>query len=349
MPTPTIPDGELFMNATLYTGNGGTQTITNGAPGQSFQPDLIWVKSRSTADGNCLANSVTGAGKLLFSNSSSAESGNSGDLIQSFNSNGFTVNNTYLGGSNGTTNGNGYSFVGWQWKAGSSVVTNTAGSITSQVNANTTSGFSILTYTGTGATGGTIGHGLGVAPSFVIVKNRTAGFSWVCYHSALGSNQYFYLDRTDAADTISNVWGSGPTSTTFGVWANAAAGNNQPNPYIAYCWAPVAGYSAFGSYTGNGSADGPFIYTGFRPRFYLYKRTDIAAGWVILDSQRNTSNIVTNILSPSSSNAESSFNMVDFCSNGIKIRNNFNADNGSGGTIIYAAFAENPFKYANAR
>jgi hypothetical protein len=344
MPTPTIPDGELFMNATTYTGNGGTQTITNGAPGQSFQPDLIWIKSRSNAYNNFLTDSVRGASKYLISNATDAEADAGSAGITAFNTNGFSM------GSGTALNASGATYVGWQWKAGGAAVTNTAGSISAQVSANTTSGFSIVTYTGTGSAA-TVGHGLGVAPSMIFFKDRTSGAqSWMVYHASLGNQAYLLLNLTNAVTTGSGVWNNtSPTSSVFSLGSPNNNCNASGDAYVAYCWAPIAGYSAFGSYTGNGSTDGPFIYTGFRPRFYMYKRTDTTASWIILDSQRNTSNIVTNLLAPNLTQAESSFDMVDFCSNGIKIRNNFNADNGSGGTFIYAAFAENPFKYANAR
>jgi hypothetical protein len=348
MSTPTIPAGNLFMNATLYTGNGGTQTITNGVAGQSFQPDFVWAKSRGTTNYNLLEDSVRGAGYALYSNVTNAEAGPS-YFISSFNSNGFSVTSS----PNGTVNTNADPMVAWQWKAGGTAVSNTAGSITSQVSANPTSGFSIVTYTGTGANA-TVGHGLGIAPNMVIVKARTVGANpnpyWSVYHSALGATQIIFLDRTDATSTNSAPWNNtAPTSSVFTI-GNGNSTNYNGNTFVAYCWTPIAGYSQFGSYTGNGSADGPFVYTGFRPKFILAKSTTSGSeNWYILDSSRNIYNVADALLNPNLSNAEQTYSQLDFLSNGFKIRNTGTGMNASGATMIYAAFAENPFKYANAR
>jgi hypothetical protein len=345
MPTPTIPDGELFFNATLYTGNGGTQTITNGNPGQSFQPDLVWAKQRNGTAFHALFDSVRGATKVIQSNTTTAEQ-TFATALTSFNSNGFTS------GSSTDTNQSGQSYVAWQWKAGGTAVTNTAGSISAQVSANTTSGFSVVTYTGTGANA-TVGHGLGVAPSMIIAKSRSNTADWDVYHASLGATQVIYLNRTTAAQTNSAFWNNtAPTSTVFslgnGTDINASGATN-----VAYCWAPIAGYSAFGSYTGNGSADGPFVYLGFRPRYVLTKRTDNLSNWVVNDTARSPFNITGANLYPNSSAAEESFTVgapaFDFLSNGFKLRGSGSDTNGSGSTYIYMAFCENPLKYANAR
>jgi len=344
LPTSTIVKGNKYMDATLFTSNGGVQTVTNAG---GFKPDLIWSKSRSTTDGNDLNDSVRGASKYLVSFSAAAEATDA-NFITAFNSNGFSI---------GTSNySNGQSVVGWQWQAGAgSSSSNTNGSITSTVSVNPTAGFSVVTYTGTGVVGGTVGHGLGAAPSLIIAKSRTVATDWIVYHSVLGINQYLLLDSTTAAGSLSGSWGSSnPTSSVFGVLANATAGNNYlASPTVAYCWAPVPGFSAFGSYTGNGSTDGPFIYTGFRPKFWMAKRTDVGAPWLIYDSARNTSNVVNNYLIPNASDAEASGSspndVNDFLSNGFKLRCSNAGENASGGTFIYMAFAENPFKNALAR
>jgi hypothetical protein len=343
MSTPTIPAGNLFMNATLYTGNGSTQSITNGASGQSFQPDLVWCKIRSpNAYDHRLADSVRGVNLSLTSNNTNAEASYSG--VTAFNSNGFTL------GSSGTgINESGSSFVGWQWKANGAAVSNTAGSITSQVSANTTSGFSVITYTGTGANA-TVGHGLGVAPSMIIVKKRSAsGDDWVCYNSNLGNTQFIRLNTTAAAATF-NLWqNTTPTSSVFSISTDTSV-NGSTATYVAYCWSQIAGYSAFGSYTGNGSADGPFVYTNFRPRFILIKRTDGGAGsWFMYDTSRNTYNAATTPLQANTSDAELTGRDIDVLSNGFKCRSTDGNINTSSGTYVYAAFAENPFKYSNAR
>jgi hypothetical protein len=345
MPTPTIPAGNLFMNATTYTGTGASQTITNGVSGQSFAPDFVWAKSRSNAYGNGLFDIVRGVTKSLQSQDTAAEETRVND-VTAFNTNGFTAG----GGTN--TNGNGATYVAWQWKAGGTAVTNTAGTISSQVSANTTSGFSIVTYTGTGANA-TVGHGLGVTPAMYIVKIRSGANNWTVWHKNLANTttSYILLDSTAAQTTSANVWGStAATSTTIGV-GTAGVTNASGSTYVAYCWSEIAGYSAFGSYTGNGSADGPFVYTGFRPRWLLAKRTDSGGDWNIVDTSRNTSNVANLELFPNDARSETTGGglVADLNSNGFKIRTSDTFYNASGGTYIYAAFAENPFKYANAR
>jgi hypothetical protein len=341
MPTPTIPAGNLFMNATLYTGNGSTQTITNGAAGQAFQPDLVWIKVRSTGYSHRLVDSVRGATKLLYSDLPNAESTDAASLT-SFNSNGFSLGNA--AGTNDTSQ----TFVGWQWKAGGTAVTNTSGTISSQVSANTTSGFSVVTYTGTGANA-TVGHGLSSAPKFVIIKNRVGVYNWRVWHSALSGTEFLYLNATDSTVTNAAMWNSTiPTSTVFSLGTNAGV-NNSGDTFIAYCWSEIAGFSQFGSYTGNGSADGPFVYLGFRPKFVMIKQSNAVEYWYMWDSTRNTYNVLGNDLIANLSNAEGTNTIMDFTSNGFKIRTSAGAVNTSGGTYIYMAFAENPFKYSNAR
>jgi hypothetical protein len=344
MPTPTIPAGNLFMNATTYTGNGATQTITNGVAGQAFQPDFVWIKSRSTTYDHALFDSVRGTNKRLYSDLTNAEFTVT-DLITSFNSNGFSL------GSDGSGNNNGTTYVGWNWKAGGTAVSNTSGSITSSVNANTTSGFSIVTYTGnlTAAGTATVGHGLGVAPAMIIFKGRNAVTSWPVFHTSLTSWNYCcILDGTNAQiNQTSNGSMSAPTSTVFSTnWTTGM--NTNGTTEVAYCWAPIAGFSAFGSYTGNGSADGPFCYTGFRPRWIMIKRSDSTSSWYIIDTSINPYNEEKTTLYANLSNAEGvNANFLDGLSNGFKMRESGVAVNGA--TYIYAAFAENPFKYANAR
>jgi hypothetical protein len=352
MPTTyAIPNGRTAMNATTYSGNGSTQTIVNADQGTTgFKPDLVWVKARSVAYRNFLEDSVRGALQFLDSASTAAETTSAGS-VTSFNTNGFSV------GSNGELNASAVTYVGWQWVAGQGVNnTNTVGSITSTVSSNTTTGFSIVTYTGTGATGGTVGHGLSTAPQFIVVKDRTTtGYGWLCYHVSLGKDAYIQLNSSGVSASLSNVWGTGgSTSTTFGVYAAAGSSNNASgDSLVAYCWAPVAGFSQFGSYTGNGSSDGPFIYLGFRPKFMMFKNTNGAGGsWVIIDSSRSPYNLANNLLLPNANNAElvgDTGNNGDILSNGFKLRGTDGTTNLSGNTYIYAAFAENPFKYANAR
>jgi hypothetical protein len=349
MPTPTIPDGKLFMNATLYTGTGASQTITNGATGQSFQPDFVWVKGRSGATDHALYDSVRGVQNQLESNNTDAETAEATGLT-AFGSNGFTV------GALAQMNTSAATYVGWQWKAGGAAVSNTDGTISSQVSANTTSGFSVVTYTGTGSAA-TIGHGLGVVPRMVIVKNRDAADAWQVYHAANTANpetDYLVLNTTAATADAADRWNDTlPTSTVFSI-GNGVEVNTNTEDYVAYCWAPIAGYSAFGSYTGNGSADGPFVYLGFRPKFVLMKATTGSNNWIIYDTVRNTYNLTNLSLVPDSSAAENGVsttteNTLDILSNGFKLRTSNALTNGSSVPYIYMAFAENPFKYANAR
>jgi hypothetical protein len=342
--TYAIPDGRVAMAATLWTGNGvNSRNIDNTVNGVSFQPDLVWLKSRSQAYAHRLVDSVRGGGKELSSNNTGAESSNDPNgSIYTLNSNGFQL---YGSTDNTNVNTNGATLVGWQWKAGGTAVSNTAGSITSSVSANTTAGFSVVTYTGTGSNA-TVGHGLGVAPSMVIVKNRGAGNAWDIYTAMTGANAY--LSFTTAA-VASGLFPSVATSSVFSITGGAGGQGASGGTYVAYCFAPVAGYSAFGSYTGNGSADGPFVFLGLRPRWVMVKCSSGVESWYVFDSSRDTYNVVGNLLVPNQSIAESTFASFDFLSNGLKVRTTNSLNNTNGATYIYAAFAENPFKYANAR
>ena len=345
MPAPIITKPNEHFNASLYTGNGGTQSIT----GVGFQPDFVWGKSRSNATSNFLYDAVRGVYKRLISDSTAAETDETGGGLSSFNSDGFTVQ------ANSTENGNARTFVAWNWKAGGAAVTNTSGTISSQVSANPIAGFSVVTYTGNGTAGATIGHGLGVAPSMMIAKNRSSGgsasYEWTVYHTSLGATKAVFLNDTGAAATDAGYWyNTAPTSTLITVPSNTRTNVNGSN-FVIYCFAQVAGYSAFGSYTGNGSADGPFVFTNFRSRFIMFKNTTTGStNWQINDSARDTFNVANKRLSPSTSDAEATnFNFGDFLSNGFKIRQTDQTWNKNGDTYIYAAFAENPFKFANAR
>ena len=341
LPTPTVPNGANYMAATLYTGNGATQSISNAVNGVIFQPDLVWLKDRSNAYNHALQDSVRGALKVLSSSVTDAEYTETNGM-NAFLSNGFSFN----GDGYYRVNTNGNTFVGWQWKAGGTAVTNTSGSITSSVSANTTAGFSVVTYTGTGSAA-TVGHGLGVAPSFIINKGRSNVSGWNVYHSALGGTQYILLESTQAAATNSYVFNNtNPTSTVFSAGLYISGSSVT---YVTYCFAAIAGYSAFGSYTGNGSADGTFVYCGFRPRWIMVKSSSNSYSWFIYDSARDTYNVAQNFLIANGSQAEAQDVGVDLLSNGFKWRGSDPSFNGSGYTYIYAAFAENPFAYALAR
>jgi hypothetical protein len=345
LPASTILDGDQYFNAVLYTGDGtaigsGGKTIT----GVGFQSDFTWIKSRSSVLNHRLIDSVRGAPLELQSNLTDAEV-NRTEGLNNWTSDGFVVGNASGYNTNAAT------YVAWNWKANGAGVTNTAGSITSTVSANTTSGFSIVTYTGTGSAA-TFGHGLGVTPAMYIVKIRNGANNWVVWHNKLANTttSYILLDSTAAETTSANIWGStAATSTTIGV-GTAAATNANASTYVAYCFAAVSGFSAFGSYTGNGSADGPFVYLGFRPRFVMIKSSSAVEPWNIIDTARDPYNVAPKILYPNLSNAEANATTgLDLLSNGFKPRDTIGNWNTNGVTYIYAAFAENPFKNALAR
>ena len=345
LPTPAIGATSTtragkYFNTVLYTGNGGNLSVT----GVGFQPDFNWVKSRSNAGTNHLLEDVIrGTKKSLISNGTNAELTRG---INSFDSDGFSFNDDGAGDGNS----NGQTYVSWNWKANGAGSSNTQGTITSTVSANTTSGFSIVTYTGTGSNA-TVGHGLGAAPQMIIVKSRSYTDIWPVYHQSIGNTQFLRLQGTNGAGTF-NVWqNTNPTSSVFYISTDTTVNTNTAT-YVAYCFAPVAGYSAFGAYNGNGSSDGPFIYMGFRPAFMLVKQSSATGeDWWIYDNKRDTYNIVDNILAPNLSGAEISGGTypVDFLSNGFKIRGLNALLNTNGATYVYAAFAEHPFKYALAR
>jgi len=339
----TIDDPSQYFQTVLYTGDGNsTQAITNDG-NSDLQPDLIWTKQRSHAVGHNLTDSSRGASKALFSESTDAE--DTGGNISSFDSDGFTTTNA------NRTNQSGRTFVAWQWKAnGGTTASNSNGSITSTVQANTTSGFSIVTFSGNTTAGATVGHGLGVAPDYVQVRRYDrSGDAWRGFWSPLGNEKYLELNATDGQqDSTTGAWNdTSPTSSVFSL--GSAAGINGGS-MIAYCFASIQGYSKFGSYNGNGNAYGPFVYTGFKPAWVMTKRTDTTSNWYIYDSTRNgssgpDSNQVHKILYPNDNSAEIDNNTrgIDMNANGFKIRNTLNDVNNSSGTYIYMAFAHHPF------
>jgi hypothetical protein len=341
LPEPTIKAGNKHMDVSLYTGNGTNQTVTNSG---GFTPDLVWHKGRSVAYSHSLVDSIRGNSNVLYSNTTDAEANPGAQL--DITTNGFI--STYRA-ANLANNQSSATYVGWQWKAGGTSSSNTNGSITSTVSVNATAGFSIATYTGTGANA-TVGHGLGVAPSMIILKPRNAADNWPVWHSSFAVNEYVYLNLTNAKASLSTFMNSTlPSSTVFslGTWSNT---NTNAQTMVAYCFAEVAGYSKFGSYTGNGSTDGVFVQLGFRARYLLIKETGNANSWEVYDTARNTSNVQTKRLFPNDSLAEATTDpSLDILSNGFKCRAGNTGINRSGGTYIYAAFAENPFKISLAR
>ena len=328
-----------YFNTKLYTGTGASNSVDVG-----FQTDFTWIKDRdSGASYHYLYDTVRGAGVAIYSNDTASEATNINNLA-SFDASGFTV------GTGGGVNASGNNFVSWNWLAGGTGVSNTDGTITSSVSANTTSGFSIVSFTGNGIQDATVGHGLGVTPAMIIVKNRDDTPNWRVWHQGLsGPTYYFGLNQTNGQSTSSTVF-NGQASTTFTI-GNDPAVNDNTEKIIAYCFAEKKGFSKFGSYTGNGSADGPFIYTGFKPALFIVKKSSASGtNWKIFDNKRATTfNPTQTPFNANDSDAEddNSAYALDFLSNGIKLRNTNGNMQNSGDTYIYMAFAENPLVGTN--
>jgi hypothetical protein len=330
-----IDDPSAYFHTQLYAGNGGTQSITNNG-NSDLQPDWIWIKSRSDSSFNALTDSTRGTSKRLYSNSTSAEETHS-DRVTAFNSDGFSL------GASSLVNTNTYNYAAWQWKAnGGTTATNSDGSTDTTVQANTTAGFSIVTFTTDGGNE-TYGHGLGVKPDIVIVKSRSGGGSWIYMTDVIdGSVDYLLLNGTNAAADLS--YGAF-TSSTF------QYNDNNAITQLAYCFASKQGYSKCGKFVGNGSTDGPFVYTGFKPAFVMIKNASATESWVIYDTKRSSNNPADLKLSPDTADSENdnsaiggaAYNNIDILSNGFKCVKNNAATNGSGNTLIFMAFAENPF------
>jgi hypothetical protein len=334
----TINKSSEYFNTKLYTGNATGRTIS----GVGFQPDWTWIKNRSDTSGHRVLDVVRGGTKELIANGTNAEI-TEAQSLQSWNSDGFVL------GTAAGVNANTDNFVSWNWKANGAGVSNTDGSITSTVSASTTSGFSIIQYTGNGSSGATIGHGLGVVPKVVIVKLTSgSGYDWGVYHASLGNTKNMRLNLTDSVATSTAFWNDTTPSSSLVTLGNNATVNGSGSTYIAYCFAEKKGYSKFGSYTGNGNADGTFIYTGFKPAFVIHKRTDSAGySWLIHDNKRPDYNSTDKILEADLDNAEQSNYHMDLLSNGFKHRLTAGSTNASGGTYIYMAFAENPLVGTN--
>jgi len=321
-----------YFNTVLYTGNGATDTAQTGV---GFQPDWTWIKARSIGYDNNLFDVVRGSTKRLIANATTAETTQT-EMIKSFDSDGFTL------GNDAGVNANTETFASWNWLAdNTSGSSNTDGSITSTVSANTTSGFSIVSYTGTGSNA-TVGHGLGVVPKMIIVKQRSGAGDWTVYNSNIGNTNFLRLNGTLASTSQSTYWNNTtPTSSVFSV-GSAGDVNTSSGTHIAYCFSEVKGFSKFGSYVGNGSTDGTFVYTGFKPAFVIFKNTTNTNNWSIRDNKRDSFNAGDSNLFANLSDAESSSNDIDFLSNGFKLRNAGGNWNTSGNTYIYMAFAEEP-------
>ena len=324
----------LYMNTKLYTGDGAASHAITGV---GFQPDWVWLKNRSGADNNSLNDVVRGANKNLVSNNANSEATTT-DQLMSFNSDGFTV------GASGSANTNGNNFVGWNWKAGTAVSGSTTGSGTAKTytgSVNTTSGFSIIKYTGNGTAGHTIPHHLGAAPQMVIVKALSTNDDWMVGHTAAGFNQFMILNSNVRDATGTQFNSTVPTSSVFSIGSNNNMNQND-NSFIAYSFTNIKGFSKFAGYTGNNNADGPFIYTGFKPAFVLLKNVSSSGNWVIQDNKRPGYNLTAKRLQPNVNTAEETDSGIDLLSNGFKIRSTGSYQNDAE-DYLYAAFAENSF------
>tara|TARA_R100001510_G_C7641124_1_gene198746 strand:+ start:722 stop:1762 length:1041 start_codon:yes stop_codon:yes gene_type:complete len=332
----TITDPSAYFQTVLYSGDGGGSNAITNTGNSNLQPDFVWVKERTSTSSHALTNSTNGAGYILSSNNADAQA--SANAFSSFNSDGFTV------GSDGKTNESGQTYVGWQWKAnGGTTASNSSGTITSTVQANTTAGFSIVTYTGNGSSGATVGHGLGKVPEMIFFKKTDSSKHWTVYNKTMNYSNEMYLDL-DQAETSSNFFIADPTTSVFSISNNAYV-NNNGSSYIAYCFTSIQGYSHIGKYRGNGNADGPFTYCGFKPGWIMIKKTSGVANWMLYDSTRNPYNTVVNRLLVNTNGTENtgSGDDIDFTSNGWKVRANPAALNENTGEFIYMAFAEHPF------
>ena len=328
LPTPSIVNGANFMAATTYTGNAAARSLSNAVNSVSFQPDLVWIKSRTPgATSHALFDSTRGTGKYLSSDTTAAETTNANSLT-AFNGDGFS-----LGTDTTIVNANANSYIAWQWRE------------------SITAGLDVVSYAGTGVNR-TVAHNLGVAPAMIIVKRSQTGATsnWQVRHTSIAAANSIQLNLTNQAAAAATVWNStAPTSSVFSLGTSTDV-NASGISYVAYCFAQIAGFSRFGSYTGNGLADGPFVFCGFRPRFVMIKRTDALDNWFIWDTSRSISNATNNMLFADTPGTEATGgNYNDLLSNGFKIRENNSGRNASGGTYIFAAFAEVPSKYALAR
>ena len=341
----TIDDPEQFFQNVLYTGNGGTQDIT--LPGDTdLQPDLIWTKGRDIAAGSILTDSARGINKQIQAASGAVEETLT-TVHTAFNSDGFSL------GSNGNVNTNGNTYVGWCWKAGTSFTNNAStngADLASAGNYNRTSGLSIVTFTGNATADQDIYHGLNAIPEWMVLKNRTNSNneSWAIYHQGIGNTHKLNLNTTSAKSDDIEFWqDTTPTSTILTIGRQDQV-NGSGNTHVVYCWAPIQGFSKFGTYTGNGSTEGPFIFTGFRPAWVITKEHSGTGHWRIRDNKRfDQNNPIDKVLYSNATTGETDEDNVDFLSNGFKIRTTGGENNGSGDSYIYAAFAESPFVNSN--
>ena len=328
----TIDDPGEYFNTKLYTGNGSAGHAITGV---GFQPDWIWIKDRGATNWH----SVRGTSKQLFTNETNAEE--TAAYVTAFGSNGFT-----LGTNNTDVNASNHTYASWNWKAGTSF-SNSAGAnganLASTGSVSTTAGFSIVSFTGNRDATRTVFHGLGVVPKMIIFKNRASTNGWTIYNETIGNAKKLTLNNTSAAGNCTACFASTtPTSAVFTVGDDGDT-NGGGEAMIAYCFADVQGYSKVGSYTGNGNADGTFVFLGFKPAWIMFKQTNTTSNWTIYDTTRDTFNVMEDKIHPNTNGAESDFTGLDSLSNGFKFRTNEGTFNASGGSFIFMAFAEQPF------
>ena len=325
----TINKSSDYFNTKLYNGTGSSNAVT----GVGFQPDFTWIKRRNSATNHHLHNAISGATKVLYSNSTGAESTDA-QKLSSFDSDGFTV------GTNGDANNSSGTFVSWNWLGNGAGSANTDGSINSTVSVSTAGGFSIVKWTGSNANA-TIGHGLGAVPKMIVFKNLATATSWMVYHVTQGATKFLRFNTTDAVGTGSTPFNdTAPTSSVFSVGANGDT-NGSSQAMIAYCFTDKIGYSKFGEYTGNGNANGPFVYTGFKPTFVMVKEyANAGRAWVINDNKRDPFNQCTNGILVNTNGAESTGYNFDHLSNGFKPRTTGSGENASGFKYLYMAFGQ---------
>ena len=332
----TIDDPGEYFNTKLYTGNGSAGHAITGV---GFQPDWIWIKDRGATNWHSVRDSVRGTSKQLFTNETNAEE--TAAYVTAFGSNGFT-----LGTNNTDVNASNHTYASWNWKAGTSF-SNSAGAnganLASTGSVSTTAGFSIVSFTGNRDATRTVFHGLGVVPKMIIFKNRASTNGWTIYNETIGNAKKLTLNNTSAAGNCTACFASTtPTSAVFTVGDDGDT-NGGGEAMIAYCFADVQGYSKVGSYTGNGNADGTFVFLGFKPAWIMFKQTNTTSNWTIYDTTRDTFNVMEDKIHPNTNGAESDFTGLDSLSNGFKFRTNEGTFNASGGSFIFMAFAEQPF------
>ena len=324
-----------YFNTKLWTGNSTNSTAITGV---GFQPDMVWIKNRSTTDNHAIFDAIRGATYRIYPNANDAQI-QATNSLHSFDSDGFTLND------GGDANGNGENIVGWNWKANGAGSSNTDGSVTSTVSVSTTSGFSICKFDATGSTM-TFGHGLGVKPAVMFVKrtDSNSNGNWIVYHKNVGATKFLTLNDTSAETTASTRFGdTEPTSLVATVGSELLSGGT----YIAYCFAQKSGFSSMGSYVGNGSTDGTFVYTGFAPAFIITKITSGVDSWFMYDNKRSPFNVRGKYLVADGTGTDSNADAYDFLSNGFKVKSTATSFNGNGSTYVYMAFAEAPLVSSN--